>query len=126
VNVIGAATMVAALMTALTGLLGWRLSQRAQAMASRRQEAIDQGPFIEQQRLWQAEIVAWYKDRVREMERECEEEIREIRIRYGQAVQEAERRADHWKARAEAYRLGRDPSDDTPPPEPWDRRTQSG
>lgn len=122
-NLTGAATIVAMLMTAITGLLGWRLSQRAQAMASHRQEVIDQGPFIEQQRLWQTEIVAWYKERVRDMELECEDKIRETRARYGQVIQEAERRADHWKARAEAYRLGQDPSDDTPPP---DRRTQSG
>jgi hypothetical protein len=123
VNVTQAASVIAALLAGITGLLGWQLSRRAQQMAGRRQEAIDQGPFIEQQRLWQTEIVAWYKDRLREMERECEEDIREVRGRYGQALQEAERRAEHWKARAEAYRLGRVPSDDTPPP---DRRDQHG
>lgn len=117
------ASALAALMAAFTGLAGWRLSQRAQRMAGRRQEAIDQGPFIEQQRLWQTEIVAWYKDRIREMERECDEEVRAARIQYSQALQEAERRADYWKDRADAYRRGQEPSDHTPPP---DRRTQSG
>jgi hypothetical protein len=120
VEVVGA---IATLLGSITGLAVYLLSRRAQKMGVRRQESIDQGPFIEQQRLWQSEIVTWYKERIREMERECEEEIRAARIQYSQALVEADRRADYWKERAEAYRRGNEPNNDTPPP---DRRDQHG
>jgi hypothetical protein len=118
------ATAVSALLAAVTGILGWQLSRRVQQMAARRQEAIDQGPFIEQQRIWQTEIVAWYKDRIRELERDCEAEQRRLRAAYTvqiremeaaqtRALQVAENLAKFWKERA----MGRTVSDATIPPE---------
>lgn len=130
-NLAGLSAIVAAFAGVISGIGTMMLSRRAQNMAGRRQEAIDQGPFIEQQRLWQAEIVDWYKERMAEKDRECDHELRELRVRYseqikrieashirdlaeqGRILRRAEDLARFWKERA----LGRPADDATIPPD---------
>jgi flagellar basal body-associated protein FliL len=128
VAVAGAA---AVLVSAFTGLGGWRLARRAQTSAERREEEIERAPYLQQlqdwsQRLLKEEADRRSKDRVEFEEQrakdqaECERRltrrdveheriVRDLEAQWGARVLTAERREQAWRRRAEG-------TDSDPPP----------
>jgi hypothetical protein len=108
--------------------LGYRLSKRTQDVAEDRTTGTAQGPYIDALGGWSREIVKWWQDRAAEIEAECaakldtmradfERRLHEAERRFETELEEANRRADYWRDRA----LGKDVSDQTPPPRPGEQ-----
>jgi hypothetical protein len=105
------ASILAALISAMVGILGWQLSARAQRSSQQRQKVIDQGPYVESLQGWSKEIVAWYKEQMAVIERSHREEVRQTRMDCDERLRQVQARTDYWKRRA----LGENVSDHTPP-----------
>lgn len=126
-NTVAMSGAVALLISAITGLLGWQLSKRAQLAAEQRQAAIDKAPYIEQLQAWSwRTIQEAQRQRDEGIQREradCEERIaqlrsdfahrlRDVEVQQGARVLAAERREEYWRQRAQ----GRDTGDEEAPP----------
>jgi hypothetical protein len=76
-----AAYLLGGILTALTGVASWRLSKRAQDTAAARQQAADQGPYVESLQGWSQDVIAWYQQRAREVQDECDRALAECHRR---------------------------------------------